>query len=250
MSKLRQDRSIQIDRTARSWTLADQAYEQVLTLIIEGEFPPGTRLPTEVSLSEQMGVSRPILRQALKRLREDGVVISRQGSGSFVQKQPDRAVLNFAPVGSIADIQRTFEFRATIEPDAAALAARRWSSQDMIAIKQGLAELDKCIDEGSLGANADEELHVSICAATDNHYYVSARASMKSQILIGMNLARRLTLAASTARLELVQKEHYALVAAIERRDADEAKHLMRQHIKNARARVFQGFGEAVGSSQ
>lgn len=112
-------------RGTRDQTLSDRAYESVLSMIADGLMPIGSKLPTEQALSQQLDVSRPVLRRALKQPREDGVIISRQGSGSFVQRRPDGAVLEFAPVGSIADSQRTFEFRAAIEGEAAHLAAKR-----------------------------------------------------------------------------------------------------------------------------
>lgn len=228
-------------RSLRDWSLADQVYETVLTRIIEGHFPENSRLPAETALAEEMGVSRPVLRQALKQLREDGIIHSRQGSGSFVRKSPDRAVLRFAPVGSIADIQRTFEFRATVEGDAAALAAERWTDEDIARIRAALDDLERCIAEGSLGTEADEAFHLAICTATHNHYYVSARSSMNRQILTGMNLARNLSLTRPAERLRLVQDEHLDIFACLERRDAATARHAMRTHVERARARVFEG---------
>jgi GntR family transcriptional repressor for pyruvate dehydrogenase complex len=109
----------------RDRTLSDRAYERILSMIVGGEIPVGGKLPTEQSLSEQLGISRPVLRQALRQLREDDVIVSRQGSGSYVQRRPKDAVLDFAPIGSIADVQRTFEFRVAIEGEAALLAADR-----------------------------------------------------------------------------------------------------------------------------
>lgn len=229
------------NRSLRDWSLADQVYEAILTRIIEGQYPVNLKLPAETALAEEMSVSRPVLRQALKQLREDGIINSRQGSGSFVRKRPERAVLNFAPVGSIADIQRTYEFRITVEGDAAALAAERWTDEDMARIRDALAELDRCIAGGRLGAEADEAFHLSICAATHNHYYVSARSSMKSQILAGMNLARSLSLTKPAERLRLVQDEHLEILDCLERRDAKAAGSAMRAHVEKARSRVFEG---------
>jgi DNA-binding FadR family transcriptional regulator len=225
----------------RAWSLSDQVYETILTMIVDGKLAENSRLPPETSLSAQLGVSRPVLRQALRQLREDGVIVSRQGSGSWVRRRPDSAVLSFAPLGSIADIQRTFEFRATVEGDAAALAAARWGREELARIRAALDALDRCIADGTLGAEADEEFHVAICAASDNHYYVSARASLKPQILTGMQVARSLSLMRPSARLALVQAEHLAVYDAIAARDAEAARSAMRAHVENARARVFEG---------
>ena len=231
----------QIGRASRDRTLSDRAYESVLAMIVNGEFAVGAKLPTEHVLSERLDVSRPVRRQALKQLREDEVIVSRQGSGSFVKRRPDGAMFEFAAVGSIADIQRTFEFWTAIEGEATYLAAKRWSEADLARVATALDALDRCVRNGELGAEVDEEFHVAICAASDNQYFVTALSSMRANILTGINLTRSLSLTKPQERLILVQKEHYAIFDAIERRDADAARHAMQSHIGNARKRIFEG---------
>ena len=210
-------------------------------MIMNGEFPENSRLPPEAELSSRLGVSRPVLRQALRRLREDEIIQSRKGSGSYVLKRPDRTILNFAPVGSIADIQRSFEFRIAVEGEAARLAAERRSEEDLIRIREALEALDECIRTGTLGAEADEAFHLAICEATGNHFFADARASMQAHIIFGMNLARSLSLTKPADRLELVQSEHVMIYDAIRDQDPAAAETAMRSHIENARRRVFEG---------
>ncbi len=228
-------------RTPRNRTLSDQVYERVLGMIVDDHFSVGDKLPTEHALSEQLQVSRPVLRQALKQLREDGVIVSRRGSGSYIQRRPDGAILDFAPVGSIADIQRTFEFREAIEGETAYIAATRRTDSDIEALSSTLQELDRCIRHGELGVDADETFHVAICMAADNKYFLAARRSMQANILTGMNLTRNLSLTKPQERLELVQSEHYAIYNAIKAGDPMAARNAMRAHIENARKRVFEG---------
>lgn len=222
-------------------TLSDLAYEKILSHVVNGDFQVGEKLPSEHTLSDQLSVSRPVLRQALKQLREDGIIVSRQGSGSFVNRRPGGEILDFAPVGSIADIQRTFEFRAALEGEAAYLAAKRRSDADLESLRQALVVLDQCVAEGNLGVEADETFHIAICRASDNQYFVSARTSMKANILTGMNLTRNLSLLRPQERMQLVQEEHYAIYEAILAGDQDAARHAMRSHVENARDRVFEG---------
>lgn len=228
-------------RPVRDRTLSDRAYERIVSMIVSGEFSVGVKLPTEHVLSERLEVSRPVLRQALKQLREDGLVVSRQGSGSYVQRRPDGSVLDFAPVGSIADIQRTFEFRAAIEGEAAYLAASRRTDRDLQKLNDAYEELDRCVRENELGVEADEAFHAAICEAADNQYFASARNSMKPNIITGMNLTRNLSLTRPASRLELVQSEHLAILKAIKASDAEVARLAMRAHVENARKRVFEG---------
>ncbi len=111
----------------------------------------------------------------------------------------------------------------------------------MASLEAALDELDRCIAAGRLGAEADDAFHLAVCAAADNHYFLAARASLKAQILAGMNVARGLSLAKSAERLALVQDEHRAILLAIRGRDAEAARAAMRRHIENARSRVFEG---------
>ncbi|MEP5762285.1 MAG: FadR/GntR family transcriptional regulator [Litoreibacter sp.] len=221
--------------------MSDRVYERVLAMIAEGEVQVGMKLPTEEVLSKQFEVSRPVLRQALKQLREDGVVVSRQGSGSFVNRKPEGGVLDFAPVGSIADIQRTFEFRAAVEGEAAFFAAQRRTDKDIEHLKAALDELDRCVRENELGVEADEVFHHAVCRAADNPYFLAARGSMQSNILTGMNLTRNLSLTKPQERMELVQMEHREILEAVIKQDTDAARNAMRTHVENARKRVFEG---------
>lgn len=225
----------------RDGTLSDIVYESILAKIVDGEFASGAKLPAEIKLSAALNVSRPVLRQALKQLRVDGVITSRQGSGSYVTGQPDRAVLTFAPVGSIADIQRSFEFRAAIEAEAASLAARRRSAAQLDALQAAFGRLDRCVGKGNLGVDEDELFHGLICQAADNHYFSSVWTSMQVSIRTGMNLTRNLTLSKSPERLRLVQAEHSRIMQAITEQNPEAACQAMRSHIENARRRVFDG---------
>ena len=222
-------------------SLSDSVYEKLLQMIVQGEFDIGKKLPTEHALSEKLSVSRPILRRALKQLRNDDVIVSRQGSGSFIKRRPELAVLDFAPIGSIADIQRTFEFRAAMEGEAAYLCALRRTEEELLQIQTALKNLDLCIEGNQLGSDADMVLHDAICKASHNHYFTSTLNSMKPNILTGINLTRNLSLLKPKTRLDLVQKEHYLIVQAIEKKDANGARNAMRAHLDNARSRVFEG---------
>jgi DNA-binding FadR family transcriptional regulator len=226
---------------AVSSRLSDTVYDGIVTLIAKGDLAVSTRLPSEADLAERFGVSRPIVREALGRLREDGVVVSRQGSGSYVQRQPDLAVLQLKPVGSLADVQRCFEFRAGLEAAAAALAAEKWQVEDLKRIEDAMAGLEVCLSNGEIGINEDRALHEAVAAATRNEYYVSVQRSLAPHIAAGMNITRHLSLMRPSDRLRAVQDEHVAIVEAIRRRDPDQAAETMKRHILLARKRMFEG---------
>jgi DNA-binding FadR family transcriptional regulator len=220
--------------------LSDGIYEHIFERIVAGEFPMNARLPSETELARRCGASRPVVREALARLREDGIIVSRQGSGSYVKRRPDAAILRFASVSSIADVQRAFEFRAGLESAAAALAAERWEKEDIAEIRSALTALDSCITNGELGVDADVHFHRAIAQATHNPYHIAVQATLQTQIAFGMNLTRSLSLR-QESRLRLVQDEHIGIVAAIEARDVARARAAMERHIENARRRMFEG---------
>ena len=226
---------------SRPTTLSEQLYEEILRLIISGEFPENAKLPTELELGERFAVSRTIVREALAKLKDDGLVVSRQGSGSYVRRRPDQAVLGFAPLGSISDMQRCFEFRALVEREAAYFAALRGEEGTIAVIEKALDQLEDAVHTGKLGVDADFEFHIAIAQAAQNRFFVSTLASLRSNVYFGMNLTRSLSLARPLERLKAVQAEHVAIFKAIQKRDSRRARGAMHQHIENARHRVFEG---------
>ena len=216
-------------------------YERILALIVSGDFGLNHRLPSETELARKLGASRPVVREALARLRDDGVVTSRQGSGSYVVRRPDYAMLKLAPVGLIAEIQRCFEFRADIESAAAAVAAERRQAGDIAALDRAYEALEACTREGRLGVEEDIRLHEAVAEATHNPYFAATQESLREHIGRGMAVMRNLSLRRSAARLRLVQAEHLAVIRAIKEGDARAARTAMESHIINARRRMFEG---------
>jgi DNA-binding FadR family transcriptional regulator len=232
-----------------AWSEAKRSagiYQRILEMIMAGECEVNARLPSETELSQRFGASRPVVREALARLRDDGIIVSRQGSGSYVRRRPDDAVLRFVPVGSIADIQRCFEFRTGLEGASAALAAERWQDGDMADIRSAFDALEVCIRDGQLGVDADERFHTVIAKATHNSYHVSVQVSLQPHIMLGMNLTRNLSLLRTAERLRQVQDEHRAIVDAIAARDPATARMAMQTHIDNARRRMFEVTGTTL----
>ncbi|MFN3169542.1 MAG: FadR/GntR family transcriptional regulator [Hyphomicrobiales bacterium] len=229
--------------------LSDHVYEAIFSDIVTGKLPERTRLPSEVELSKTFEVSRPVVREALSRLRDDGLVASRRGSGTYVQQRPSSDVLRFTPLSSIADMQRCFEFRIGLEGEIAFLAAQRADSKAISIIHEAMQRLDEIIAGTQLGVDADFELHLAIAEAADNRYYLSALSNLRESVAVGMNLARNLSLLKPRDRMARVQNEHVEIVRAIEAGDPEEARTQMRRHIENAKSRVFEGPSALVQQS-
>jgi len=219
--------------------VVDRVYSEILASIIKGEFREGDKLPTELALTKRLAASRPAIREALARLRADGVTRTRQGSGTVVQRRPDPHMLLFTPLENLSDVQRCFEFRTVVETGAVELAATKAGTTDMARIEQAFKRLDSVIAEKGLGASEDFEFHLALAHASHNQFFVSAIAQMQAQVLASMNLMRNLSLSKSVERQQLVQAEHAVIIAALRRHDPSGAGAAMRQHMENARNRMF-----------
>lgn len=228
-------------------TLADKVYEQLFGWISNGQYARQTKLPSEHELARSFEVSRPVIRDALKRLRDDGVIYSRQGAGSFVlgpdveesSGTADIAPL-FTPAQTIADIQRCFEFRETIESETAALAAVRRNDALLDELAAILRRLEHATTDHVHRDDIDLEFHLAIARAANNQYFVSALLALRDQIAVGMKL-HGMALLEPSGRLAQSTEEHAAILSAIQDRDPPRAREAMRTHIQSSRDRLFGG---------
>ena len=219
--------------------LVDRVYREIMGAIMSGEFVEGDKLPTELALTERFAASRPTIREALSRLRADGITSTRQGSGTIVKRRPDPDLPRFTPLETISDVQRCFDFRLVVESGAAALAATEASDAALEEGEPRFRELDTVITEQTLGSGEDFNFHLAVARASGNQFFVSAIASMREQVLVSMTLMRNLSLLKSVERQRLVQAEHEVILAALKRRNPEAAGLAMRQHLENARNRMF-----------
>jgi GntR family transcriptional repressor for pyruvate dehydrogenase complex len=221
--------------------LVDRVFEELRQRIQAGNYAPDTRLPGEHELAAMLGVSRPIVRDALGRLREKGIVYSRQGAGTFVHASVSpQSQLAYSPVKTIADIQRCYEFRLTIEPDAAFFAARRRDEAAITKIADALAEMRDATSHQLHRTDADFMFHRAVAEASNNHYYTASMDALKPHIAVGMHL-HGLTLMGPRLQLSRVFDEHEKIFQAVADGDADVARDTMRQHLEGSRDRLFEG---------
>ncbi|RVV97345.1 FadR family transcriptional regulator [Mesobaculum littorinae] len=220
--------------------LAEKVYDAMHARIMRGDYGANEKLPAEKELSVQFGVSRPVLRVALERLRDEGLIYSRQGAGNFVRVKRDNA-LGYAKVETIADIQRCYEFRLTLEGDAAALAARRRNQGVLDEMSRALDMLADATGSRLHREDADFTFHVAIAKGANNSYYVESLRALREHINVGMKLHGESLMSDGAWALEEVLAEHRAIFDAIEAGDAAAASDVMRRHIMHSRNRLFGG---------
>jgi GntR family transcriptional repressor for pyruvate dehydrogenase complex len=224
----------------RATLLSDFVYEKLKRAIAMGEYAGDQRLPSEHDLAREFDVSRPVVRAALQKLREKDLVYSRQGSGSYVKTPVDTKPLAFAPVETIADLQRCYEFRLTIEPEAAALAAERHGAEDLAAIGTALQLMRDATARQSHREDADFGFHLAITAAANNQYFETAMRALRDHIAVGMKF-HGLSLSTVRGGLDHVLAEHTRIYDAISRRDGETARRAMAEHVAGSRNRLFEG---------
>ena len=220
--------------------LADHAYNVLLHKIVTAQFREGDPLPSESELSALFEVSRPVVREALKRLREQGVVVSRRGAGSFVSKSAPEKMSSAHAMRTQREMLENLEFRVAIEPQAAALAAERRTDGDLAAIEEAIDRFARAALEGSPGAHLDFRFHLAVAAASQNRRFVDATLAVELDISHGVNLARFLSQFAHLERSRSVVADHSRILAAIRQHRAEEARRAMRAHLENARLRMIE----------
>lgn len=218
--------------------LADTVFDRIQRSIKSGAYAVDERLPTEHALAAEFQVSRPVIRDALQRLRDQGMIYSRRGAGSFVREQGIREPLGFGQMENLSDLQHCYDFRLTIEPEAAAMAAQRRSPEALQKIKTALNLLRDATNRQAHRADADFMFHLSIAQASANPYFVTAMQALEEHIAVGMRL-HGLSLRRTNDGLGHVLTEHTAVFDAIGAGDVETARKLMRDHLAGSRDRLF-----------
>lgn len=227
--------------TTEGISLPDKVCKLIIEAILRGEFAVDNKLPTEFELTARYAVSRTTIREALSRLRSEGIVESRRGSGSYILRMPGRAEPSAPSISSIADVERYYAFRLCVEAGAAGLAAQMRTDADIASIHAAYRALDRRVDGAVSGVDADLELHLSIARASHNPFFIATIEHGLAPIRQCMELARNLGQTQSHARFEQVQAEHQAIIDGIEAKASEEASAAMRRHIENSRRRIFEG---------
>ncbi len=147
------------------------AAEQIIAAIKRGDYPVGSKLPSENELAERMGVSRPTIREALSALTAVGLIESKPGSGNYVRNPSDALEQElFLLIEDEASCLEIMEARELLEPPLAALAARKRTPEHvekLRSIHSELKELAKTDDFDSYFSK-DKEFHLALVEASGN----------------------------------------------------------------------------------
>lgn len=200
-------------------------------IVAERRIQAGEKLPNELELSRQLGVSRTTLREALRDLTTQGVLEVRRGKGTFVSPQVEEiGDFGFGGLERVRGrLRDLFELRLIFEPSAARLACRRATDEELGEILDRGAEVEACIRAGRDRAGADREFHAAIVRATHNEFM------MRLLPMIGQAVVTAVSAGGHGEQLaEDTLRDHALLLEFFRRRDESGAEHAMAIHMHHS----------------
>ncbi|HXG51749.1 MAG TPA: FadR/GntR family transcriptional regulator [candidate division Zixibacteria bacterium] len=224
-------------RIIKKTRIHEEVMSQIHELIRQGKFKAGDQLPSERELAEIFKVSRTSVREALRALETQGLVVSRTGAGNFVADLPVESLV--APLARLLveeknALAEVFELRKLIEPHIASLAAKRASRRDIEEMKRILDRQAAAVDRGETGVEADTDFHFTIARATQNR----ALEKLVSALMDVLSHSREESLQTLDRRRASIDA-HRAIVAAVGRHDGAGAHRAMLRHIEEVEENVL-----------
>jgi GntR family transcriptional repressor for pyruvate dehydrogenase complex len=209
--------------------VAEEVANRIRTLILDGTFAQGQPLPSERVLTDQFGVSRGSIRDALRMLETIGLIETQHGRGTFPRELTvDRLV---APLASMMKFQHELrdellDVRRMFEPAVARVAAQRATERDFADLQRIIDAQQRKLKKGQSAIVEDSEFHAALARSTRNRVVVSLMATLNDLLVE----SRKLTLKQKGRPAKSIEG-HEAVVAAMRRRDADGAARAMSNHI-------------------
>jgi GntR family transcriptional repressor for pyruvate dehydrogenase complex len=210
---------LKVERVSAS----DNVREQIVALIEGGRLKPGDKLPAEKDLSASFGVSRPVVREALGSLRAMGLVIPKNGRGSFVASGKDRR----PPLLGRFSVEALHEVRSHLEVPGAALAAARASDKHVARLGKLIDQLETCT-EPERWVTLDAAFHVALAEATENQVQVRLVEHLRD-LLVDQSLQ----IVSSRDRIPDANREHREIFEAVAAGNESAAQAAMSVHLMN-----------------
>jgi len=221
-------------KLVRSSRLYEQIVQQIEESIVKGELKPGDQLPAERDLAHRFGVSRTAVREAVKALREKGLVEAYSGRGTFITDGTTQAVRQsldlMVKLGLQEGSEHLAEVRAILEPEIAALAADRIQDSELATMREAVAAMDRAGQNPDAYIEADLDFHLALAEGASNPLILSLLDS-----IVGLLREQRLRIFRVPGGPERGQVHHKKILDAVERHDADAARTAMRAHLEQVR---------------
>ena len=218
-----------------------QVYDQMLDNILNGVWPPGTKLPSENELGQMFGVSRVPIREALRKLNTMGITQTRQGEGSFVlMVTPGMFMNSLLPmlVWNRKSMMDILEYRRIVEPENAALAALHADEDDIVNIAATIEDINRIGRPALEFAIADMKFHLDIARATKNSLLFNVSNVIRD---VMVSYYRKIN---ELMGIDRALKYHRLIFEAIRDKDPEQARRWMQEHIATTVEDVSEKFPE------
>lgn len=220
-------------RFAAPRRLGEVVAEDLVRALASSEYEPGDRLPPEIEMQEDFGVSRTAVREALKWVESRGLIVIRQGRGAVARPiehwdLTDPAVLSalLEHNPAMGTFQQLMAIRSWIEPELARAAAQLMPESELDILRTLLAQMSQEVANPDAFVDHDGEFHEVIARNGGNQVSHSILASFVQPLRISRMLMNAYPNAARQAH-----EEHSTILAALEARDSDAAAIAMRTHL-------------------
>jgi len=214
--------------------LYEQMAESIRQQIVDGKLKTGDRLPNERDLAKQFDVSRTVVREAIKSLKQEGLVEVRPGLGTFVVDATGEALTQsfglMMSLGNQNKLSDIVEIREILEPEIAAMAALRAAQEDIARMEKAMKLMDQNIEDIDEYTEEDHSFHLALARATQNIIIPRLIASIVDLL---QELRQRIALV-DGAR-ERGQMHHRNIVESIRNQDPQAARAAMQAHLQQVR---------------
>jgi GntR family transcriptional repressor for pyruvate dehydrogenase complex len=221
-------------RAVKTSRLYEQILQQFEEAILKGQLKPGDQLPPERDLAQRFGVSRTAVREAVKALREKGLVEAYTGRGTFVTNGTSQAIRQSLDLMSkISQQEGTLhlaELRRILEPEIAALAVPRMDRQLLATMREAVAVMDRSLHDRDAYIEADLDFHLALAEAAENPMILALIDS-----IVGLLREQRSCIFDVDGGPERGQFHHKRILQAVEQRDPEAARGAMRAHLEQVR---------------
>lgn len=211
-------------------TIGEQVYEQLKERILRREWTPGEKLPSENELSENFGVSRITIRQAIQKMATLGIVETKFGDGTYVLPYTPGMVMNniipFAYLGENSLLE-VLEFRKVIEAPTAELAAQKATNQDIRSIENIYQRMLFMRDCKSGFFQADFDFHLEIANITNNSLIINTYTILQNVLKVAMEKI------VDVRGHEHGIYYHRLIIDAMKSRDSQSCRKVMEDHIND-----------------
>jgi len=217
-------------KLVRTSRLYEQIVQQIEESIVKGDLKAGDQLPAERELALRFGVSRTAVREAVKALREKGLVEAYSGRGTFITDGTTHAVRQsldlMVKIGQPEGSSHLAEVRAILEPEIAALAATRIQESELATMRDAVAIMDRSGQDPDSYIEADLDFHLALAEGAANPLILSLLDS-----IVGLLREQRLRIFRVPGGPDRGQVHHKRILDAVERHDAEKAREAMRAHL-------------------